>query len=53
VLNLRSADASSEAIQPIVSDLEALGRDIDSTSEALAEADRLVAEPPARPAAQA
>jgi hypothetical protein len=42
VINHRSADASRLAteVQPILDDLSDLGRDIDSSSEALAEVER-------------
>ncbi len=43
VINLESANASREAVQPLLTDVEELGRDIVSSAEAMAEADRAAA----------
>ncbi len=41
VINLESANASRDAVQPLLSDVEEMGRDIVSSAEAMAEADRI------------
>lgn len=50
VVKLESADASREGLDPIVSDLEALGQDIETSTAALDAADRAAAGAPDLPA---